>query len=102
MGQKERRNEPRLDLKFNVYGANGYLGYTRNVSLNGCYLETVYKIKKKTLDISFELPDSLQIVNTKCRIAWNRGICSGLRFIMDDENRKIHSQFINIWSNLAE
>lgn len=92
---QERREYPRLDYGLNVYGPDGYIGCTGNISLDGCSLVTAFKIKKKSLDISFELPGSLDEVNTQAKIVWDENNSFGIRFVMSEENKKIHSRFIS-------
>lgn len=97
-GGKERRKEQRFGFCLNIYGLNGLLGYTKNISLNGCLLKTKSNFIGKIHDISFGLTTSPKMITSKCEIIWEKNGTFGIKLMIDVENKMIHSKFLN---NLA-
>ncbi len=89
--QAERRKHQRLDYTINVSGPDGRLGLAKNMSIDGCFIETKKSIDN-TFCISYGLNKRLKVVNMKCRVIWKNNFGIGTKFSLDDENKKILSQ----------
>lgn len=95
MEKPERRKQQRFNFCCCVKGLEEYSGYIQNISMSGCLLKTYSEIDNKTLDIAFDLPHPPKTINAKGEVVWEKKSHLGIKFDMDDENREIHSQFIN-------
>lgn len=101
MIELERRNYRRITFGFIVQDQKGnVLGTTKDVSLNGCFIETKDNFNKGDgLNISFELPDSLEAIKARCQVTWimpDKGV--GVKLIMDDKDKKIYHEFVKDYS----
>lgn len=89
LNEQERREHPRLGVSFKVFEPGGELiGSTKNLSLKGCFIETKQTIKK-SITLTFQLPDSLEKVNAPCEVLWENGEGMGIGFDLTDKN-KLH------------
>lgn len=98
MKRQEKRNIPRLNVRFNVYDSeNNFLGVTKNISAKGCFLETKKNIKIGTMKISVEMLGTLGRIKINCNVTRHDNNGVGIKLIMDDEHIK---NFARILENL--
>lgn len=98
MKRQEKRNIPRLNIRFNVYDSeNNFLGVTKNISANGCFLETKKNIKSGTMKISVEMLGTLGRIKINCNVTGQDKNGVGIKLIMDDNHIK---NFARILENL--
>lgn len=89
---QEKRKCSRLPLVMNVVGSKGFLGFTRNISHEGCFIETEEGING-VVYISFELPTN-ETVYTPFKVNWKNNKGFGIEFILDCENIIILSRYL--------
>lgn len=99
MAQKKRN--PRLYFGLEVFGVEGkYLGLTHNISCSGCFLGTKEDIEKIS-NLTFQLPDTLERIDTACKVLWKSNEGVGAKFIIDEKNIILLSRFLKEWSALT-
>ncbi len=91
LNEQEKRKHSRLPLVMNVSGSKGFLGFTRNFSFEGCFIETNDAIDD-VVYISFELPTH-ETVHTPFKVIWSNNKGTGTEFILDYENIIILSRY---------
>tara|TARA_Y100000294_G_scaffold74749_1_gene70388 strand:- start:561 stop:872 length:312 start_codon:yes stop_codon:yes gene_type:complete len=103
MKEQYKKRAHRFNFALKVYNENGYLlGITKNISSDGCFLQTQNDINRDKLSISIELPGELGTVNMDCKVVRNEDTGLGTKLFLEDENRKNFSRIIENVSALEK
>ncbi len=98
-----RRKRKRLNFGFHFYESNEKIfGFIQNFIIKGCFIKPDERIKRDTLHISFELPDTLQTVNAECEVLRKDNTGIGASFAFSTKDKMIFSRFINDWQLVAD
>lgn len=98
MKKKEKRFLKRFNTRFSVYDSEGnLLGFTKNISASGCFLETKKIVNRDAMKISIELPGMIGRIKMECKVIRNEKEGIGMKLLMDEEHIK---NFLNILENL--
>tara|TARA_Y100000294_G_C8346428_1_gene252900 strand:- start:40 stop:360 length:321 start_codon:yes stop_codon:yes gene_type:complete len=96
----EKRIHERYKLQLKIYDLHeNLLGVTKDVSIEGCFIETEHDINWDDLNILIEISSGEKPLHAECQIVRSVDEGYGVKLEFSEENGKILSQLIESLKN---